>query len=110
MTENLKNAMLGINQFVWTAINYGMTLYKFHLGDREVYVPRFVAEPDWDCDTDHFVSKWLGIIDDMPDNTYGWLIKFYLQLGNHNQLALMEWIMNNPVDERKLYFPSNEED
>lgn len=103
MTENLKSAMLGINQFVWTAINYGMTLYKFRSSDREVYVPGFVAEPDWNCDTDHLVEKWLGIAEKMEDG-YGRLVKFYLELGNHNQIALMNWILNNPVDERKLYF------
>lgn len=107
MTENLKNAMLGINQFVWTAINYRMTLYKFRSSDREVYVPGFVAEPDWNCGTDHLVEKWLGIAEEMEEGR-GRLIKFYLELGNHNQIALMEWIMNNPVDGRKLSFPKED--
>ena len=101
MTENLRAAMLAIHEFVWTAINYESVLYQFKSSDRETYIPRFVAEPNWSCNTDHMASKWIGIAeDDAPG--YGRLVKFYLQLDNGNQLALMEWILNNPVDKREL--------
>lgn len=107
MTENLKSALRGINEFIWMAINYDSVLYKFRFTDRETYIPRFVAETPWTCDTDHLANKWLGIAEDMPDG-YGRLVKFYLQLDNSNKIALLEWIMNNPVDGRKLSFPSED--
>ncbi len=108
MTENLKNAMLGINEFVWMAINYDTVLYKFKFSDMESYIPRFVAEPDWNCNTDHLAQKWLGIAES-DEYGYGRLIKFFLELDNSNKLILMEWIMDNPVDGRKLSFPKTEE-
>ena len=109
MTENLKNAMLGINEFVWMAINYDTVRYKFKFSDMESYVPRFIVETPWTCNTDHMASKWLGIAE-RDGRGYGRLIEFYLDLDNGNKLALMEWIMNNPVDGRKLSFPNNEDE
>ena len=108
MTENLKNAMLGINEFVWMAINYDTVRYKFKFSDMESYVPRFIVETPWTCNADHMASKWLGIAE-RDGRGYGRLIEFYLDLDNGNKLALMEWIMNNPVDGRKLSFPKNED-
>ena len=107
MTENLKNAMLGINEFIWMAINYDTVLYKYKFSDLERYVPRFITETPWTCDTDHMASKWYGIASDDAYG-YGRLIKFYLELDNSNKLALLEWIMNHPVDGRKLSFPNED--
>jgi len=109
MTENLKNAMLGINEFIWMAINYDTVLYKYKFSDLERYVPRFIVETPWTCNTDHMASKWYGIA---SEDTYGYgrLIKFYLDLDNANKIALLEWIMSNPVDGRKLSFPNNEDE
>ena len=107
MTESLKNAMLGINEFIWMAINYDTVIYKYKFSDLERYVPRFVAETPWTCDTDHMASKWYGIASEDAYG-YGRLIKFYLELDNSNKLALLEWIINNPVDSRKLSFPSED--
>ena len=101
MTENLRAAMLAIHEFVWTAINYETVLYKFRFSDMETYIPRFVAEPNWTCDTDHLASKWIGIAES-DKYGYGRLVEFYLQLGSANQIALMEWMLNNPVDKREL--------
>lgn len=98
--------MLGINEFVWMAINYDSVPHTFSDG-RQTYVAKFIEEVDWTCNTDHMASKWIGICeDDAPG--YGRLIKFYLQLDNANKLALLEWIMNNPVDSRKLSFPTED--
>lgn len=107
MTENLKNAMLGINEFVWMAINYDTVLYNFQFSDRQTYLPRFIVETPWTCNTDHIAGKWIGIAES-DSRGYGRLIEFYLQLDNSNKLALMEWIMNNPVDGRKLSFPNKD--
>ena len=103
MKQNLKDAMLGINNFVWMAVNYGVVPHTFYGGEVK-YVPRFVEEVKWSVNTDHFANKWLGIADADPHG-YGRLIKFYLELDNANKLALMEWIMENPVDQRELSVP-----
>lgn len=108
MTENLKNAMTAINEFIWMAINYDSVYYKFKFSEKESYVPQFIVETPWKCNTDHIANKWLGIAE-RDGRGYGRLIEFYLDLDNGNKLALMEWIMNNPVDGRKLSFPNNED-
>ena len=103
MTENMKIAMTAINKFIYFSWNYDLVYHTWNAGSgttKEETVPEFLAKIKWTCNFDHMYSKWkLAIMNDNPNE---YLIKFYAELDNENRKLLLEWVMENYNDERKL--------
>ena len=47
------------------------------------------------------IDKWNEAC--RPRNTDAYLVKFYANLDNDNRRILLEWVLQNYTDERKLF-------
>ena len=103
MTENIKIAMQAINKWYYYAMNYNVVeveVLDFD-GNHIEYLPDFFnAFPLYL--RKHLAGKW-----QYGYETYGSraaLMWFYGELDDTNSKLLMEWVLNNYNDERKLSF------
>lgn len=61
------------------------------------YVPAYVAETKWHCNTDHIYGKWEIATTYMEDgeeknhDNHSFLIRFYCDLDMENRQALADW-------------------
>ena len=103
MTESMKTAINAINKWVFFGWNYSCIEHEWtdvHGEKRFEVVPRFLAEIQWTCNFDHILSKWHLAVKD--SNTDAYLVKFYAELGNENRRLILQWVMENYNDERKV--------
>ncbi len=101
MIENLQIAMAAINKWVYFSLNYKVVPYTKPNDDNEViYLPEFIVVIKWTCPISHMIGKWKSATRSNDPHTY--LICFYTELDSQNQKLLLEWIINNYNDERKL--------
>ena len=103
MTENIKIAMQAINKWYYYAMNYNVVEVEVadFDGNHNEYLPDvFNAFPLYL--RKHLAGKW-----NYGYETYGSraaLMWFYGELDDTNSKLLMEWVLNNYNDERKLSF------
>ena len=95
----MNDLFLAINKFCYESLNFESVRYEWKQSwnkDRNaVYVPRFITEVKWRCDTDHIVSKWLSFCNESSFVDAGVFIHFYASLDLANQDLMAEWIINN---------------
>jgi hypothetical protein len=90
-------ALEAINRFCYESLNFESVWYDWRTYNRGIegtYVPRFITECKWTCDTDHIVSKWLECVNTTKAPSDAFII-FYARLDSHNQDIMAEWIFNN---------------
>ena len=68
---------------------------------KEIHIPEFLVGAKWTCNLQHMIDKWNDAC--RSQNTDSYLVKFYANLDNNNRIALLEWILENYTDERKLF-------
>lgn len=104
MTENLEIAIAAINKWIFHGWNYTivpLTYKSFGETPVSTHVPAFIRDVKWACNLGHIIEKWKLATESGDPDTY--LVKFYKELGNENRIRLLEWIMQNYNDERKLF-------
>jgi hypothetical protein len=73
-----------INRFCYESLNFGVISYvwknSWNKGRPIVFVPRFLTEVKWTCDTDHLVEKWVNLQNRGGSNEENF-IHFYVLLG-----------------------------
>jgi len=79
-----------INRFCYESLNYEVVRFVGNYVGA-VYVPKFLVEVKWSCDTEHLVRKWLGYAQS-SNMTEAMFIKFYVNLDKNNQDKMAEWI------------------
>ena len=88
--------MESINRFCYESLNYESVYYEWQMpwnkGRIALYVPRFIAEIAWTCDTDHMVEKWIKALRYAQPAAF---VIFYVNLDATNQDKMAEWIMKN---------------
>ena len=70
-------------------------------GSKTVHIPQFLAEAKWTCNLPHMIEKWNNAC--QPRNPDAYLVKFYANLDGDNRKILLEWVLQNYTDEKKLF-------
>lgn len=103
MTESIKTAIKAINKWIFFGWNYSSIEHEWtniHGEKKFEVVPVFLTEIKWTCNFDHILSKWH--IATRTKNSNAYLVEFYAELGNENRRLLLQWVMENYKDERKI--------
>jgi hypothetical protein len=103
MAESMKTAIKAINKWVFFGWNYPSVEHEWisvHGEKKFEVVPKFLVEVKWTCNFDHILSKWHLATRTKNSNAY--LVEFYAELGTENRMLLLQWIMENYKDERKI--------
>lgn len=107
MTENTKTAMIAINKWFYYAMNYNVVPVEIedYSGKRTEYLPDcFNAFPK--TLRAHLAGKWDSLYERYGSRAV--LMAFYAELSTNYRKDLMEWVLNNYNDERKLSFSEEE--
>lgn len=105
MTEALKIGIEAVNRWLFHAWNYDSV--EFAVPDyangcsKRIIIPKFLAEAKWTCSLPHMIDKWKEACGSR--NTDAYLVAFYASLDNENRRILLEWVLQNYTDERKLF-------
>ena len=98
MTEALKIGIEAVNRWLFHGWNYDSVDVEIpdyaNGGTTTVHIPQFLAEAKWTCNLPHMIDKWNEAC--RPRNTYA-------NLDNDNRRILLEWVLQNYTDERKLF-------
>lgn len=103
MTESIKTAITAINKWVFFGWNYSSVEHEWtniHGEKKFEVVPKFLTEIKWICNFDHILSKWH--IATRTNNSNAYLVEFYAELGTDNRILLLQWVLENYKDERKI--------
>lgn len=103
MEANMQIALEAINKWLYFGWNFISEPYEWRdFGDtiRNEVVPVFLKEVRWTCNFSHIYDKWKKATASGDSDTY--LVRFYAELDNWNRRPLLEWVMKNYNDERKL--------
>lgn len=105
MTEALKIGIEAVNRWLFHGWNYDTVSITIpdnaNNGTKSVYVPKFLAEAKWTCNLPHMISKWNDAC--TSRNPHAYLVTFYANLDYDNRRILVEWVLENYTDERKLF-------
>ena len=105
MTEALKIGIEAVNRWLFHGWNYDSVDTEIPDyatgGPKHVVIPRFLAEAKWTCNLPHMIDKWTSACRSQNPDAY--LVKFYADLDNENRRILLEWVLQNYTDERKLF-------
>lgn len=103
MTENTKTAMIAINKWFYYAMNYPMVEVEVadFDGTKKEYLPDFFNAFPMHL-RKHLMGKWNYYYEEYGSRAV--LMVFYGELDGENKKILMEWVLNNYNDERKLSF------
>lgn len=105
MTEALKIGIEAVNRWIFHGWNYEMTTVEIHDNStgaiKKIHIPEFLKGAKWTCNLQHMIDKWNDAC--RSKNTDAYLVKFYANLDNDNRIALLEWVLENYTDERKLF-------
>lgn len=97
--------MEAINRWLFHAWNYEQINAEvpdyFCGGTTRVHIPRFLAEAKWTCNLNHMIDKWNEAC--RSRNTDAYLVTFYANLDGDNRKILLEWVLQNYTDEKKLF-------
>lgn len=99
--------MIGVNRFIYHSWNYQLSQKPVKVDGKNVIIPRFVLEVEWDCPTQHMVDKWVEAT--MTEDPHSYMSHFYSGLGTTNRMKLISWVMENYSDEMKFGFEDEEE-
>ena len=99
--------MIGVNRFIYHSWNYQLSQKPVKVDGKNVIIPRFVLEVEWDCPTQHMVDKWVEAT--MTKDPHSYMSRFYSGLGTANRAKLISWVMENYSDEMKFGFEGEEE-
>lgn len=108
MTESIKTAIKAINKWVFFGWNYSCVEHEWtniHGENKFEVVPKFLTEIKWTCNFDHILSKWH--IATRTKNSNAYLVEFYAELGINNRILLLQWVLENYKDERKICESAN---
>lgn len=97
-------ALRAINKWMYFGWNYSSEYYEWKSAGgetRQMVLPTFLFKIKWSCNFDHMVEKWIEATRYKDPDTY--LIRFYCELDLWNRRLLLEWVMNNYTDERKIF-------
>lgn len=105
MKEVLKIGMEAVNRWLFHGWNYEMTTVSipdhYTNSSKLVQIPKFLAGAKWTCNLPHMISKWnMACSSKNPD---AYLVTFYANLDNDNRIALLKWVLENYIDEKKLF-------
>lgn len=104
MTNQIQMAINAINKWIFFGWNYSCVEHEWTdaNGNKRIEVlPRFLVEVKWTCNFDHMLSKWRLATHNTDSHSY--LVRFYAELGAENCRLLLEWVMENYHDERKIF-------
>lgn len=104
MTKETQIALEAINKWLYFGWNFSSEYHEWKGAGgqtRQMVLPTFLFKVRWSCNLDHMVDKWVAATRYKDADTY--LIKFYCELDLWNRRLLLEWIMENYTDERKLF-------
>lgn len=105
MTEALKIGIEAVNRWLFYGWNYEMVNVEVpdfvNGGSKTVHIPQFLAEAKWTCNLPHMIEKWNNAC--QPRNPDAYLVKFYANLDGDNRKILLEWVLQNYTDEKKLF-------
>lgn len=105
MKEALKIGMEAINRWLFHGWNYEMTTVEIPdystNSTQQVHIPEFIAGAKWTCNLPHMISKWNEACRSHKPDAY--MVTFYANLDNDNRIALLEWVLENYTDEKKLF-------
>lgn len=107
MTEALKIGIEAVNRWIFHGWNYDTTTVAVpdpaydNKCAKSLTVPRFLAEAKWSCNLPHMIEKLNSACRNKTADAY--LVSFYAELDNYNRKALLEWVLQNYTDERKLF-------
>ena len=97
---NIKDYQSGIsamNNMFYYAMNipYDLIYYTLPWNDelKSEYLPKFIGEVDWNCNTAHIVDIWMNA--EKNGGYYGKLFAFYAELDNINRKKLLEYITDS---------------
>ena len=99
--------MMAINRFMYHSWNYQFSRKSVKVNGKNIIVPRFVLEVEWDCPTPHMVDKWVEAT--RTGDSHSYMSRFYSGLGTENRMKLISWILDNYSDELKFDFECEEE-
>lgn len=105
MTEALKIGIEAVNRWLFHGWNYEMTTVEIPDNStgstKTIHIPEFLAGTKWTCNLQHMIEKWNNACRGQRADAY--LVRFYADLDNGNRIALLEWVLENYTDERKLF-------
>ena len=101
MTNNIKIGIEAVNRWVFYGWNYEMIEIVRSPTNEPINVPKFIVEVQWTCNQEHMIEKWLSSCKVESPSAY--LVNFYSKLDNENSIKLIEWVLANYTDERKLF-------
>lgn len=102
-SEKLQLAMAAINKWLFFCWNYSCQLCEWtdiHGNKHSECLPDFLVGAHWTCNLTHMVEKWKRAVNEGSPNSY--LTRFYGDLDVFNRRALLQWVMENYHDERKI--------
>lgn len=94
MDDMMKTAMVAINKWMFFGWNYSSIE---HEGQS---LPEFLVKVKWTCNLEHMVSKWNNIT--RKKNPHAYISTFYAELDMENRKAMIEWVIENYNDERRI--------
>lgn len=104
MTEALKIGIEAVNRWLFHGWNYEtirVEVGNYNGGTKTVDIPQFLAEAKWTCNLPHMIEKWNNACRSRNPDAY--LVKFYSMLDGDNRKILLEWVLQNYTDEKKLF-------
>lgn len=105
MNEALKIGMEAVNRWLFHGWNYEITTVEipdhYANASKKVHVPKFLVGAKWTCNLPHMISKWKEACSSKKPDAY--MVTFYANLDNNNRIALLEWVLENYTDEKKLF-------
>ena len=70
-------------------------------GTKTITIPQFLAKAKWTCNLPHMIEKWKNACQSRNPDAY--IVNFYANLDGNNRKILLEWVLQNYTDERKLF-------
>ena len=105
MTENMIMAMEAINKFMYYSWNYNVIYHTWIncRGEKVTKViPEFIAKVKWSCGIDHILEKWY-VFTSKTNDANAYMPRFYAELDDKNRQLLLEWVMTNYNNEKKIF-------
>jgi hypothetical protein len=66
------------------------------------WLPEFIKDVKWTCNTEHIVSKWKKCLKDSFDYPDKAFILFYYEIDSKNSRALLNYIIDKYDNENKI--------
>ena len=104
--KSKETAIIAMNKLIGFICNmpYDYVTYQIPWsGETKLdWLPKFIKDVKWNCNTEHIVSKWKKYVKDSSDYPDKAFILFYYALDTKNSRALLNYIIDNYDDERSI--------